>query len=265
MQNFAYKDAAVTMIQALDPSRIVYGDNHLLAVDKPAGVPSQPDASGDPSLIDMAKAWVKEKYAKPGAVYLALLHRLDRPVSGIVLTARTDKAASRLADAFRRRAVAKRYLALVECAAPPEAAARLEDRLADNGNGGSRIVASGGTEARLSYTTLGRSAEGGRALLLVDLETGGKHQIRVQLASKGLPIVGDFRYGAFGKPARPEPVAGGRAILLHAAGTAFEHPVGKGRLDLRRGPPGHWRRHLAGLELDRAAGEWLNPGVETGG
>lgn len=239
--------------------QLVYSDNHLLAIDKPAGLPSQPDASGDPSLIDAAKAWVKETYHKPGDVYLALLHRLDRPVSGVILTARTDKAAGRMADRFRRRAVEKRYLALVECAAEPPEAERLVDALAEKDGGGMHLVKHGGREARLAYRVLGRDKTARRALLLVELETGVKHQIRLQLAGRGLPVVGDFRYGAFGKPARPEPVNGGRAILLHSAGMAFDHPVGRGWLDVRAGPPEYWEKWLSGMDLAAAAREWLRP------
>lgn len=235
--------------------RIVYEDNHLLAVDKPAGTPSQPDSSGDPSLIEEAKLWVKEKYAKPGEVYLALLHRLDRPVSGIVLLARTDKAAKRMADRFRRRAVEKKYLVLVERKADPGPGARLADTLRERDGGGMEIARSGeGKQASLSYQTLAEA--GGRALLLVTLETGVKHQIRLQLASRGLPVVGDFRYGAFGKPARPEPVMDGRAILLHAFGLAFDHPVGKGPLELRCPPPEYWRDKLADMKIEPQLVGW---------
>jgi 23S rRNA pseudouridine1911/1915/1917 synthase len=227
---------------------VVHLDNHLLAVDKPSGMPSQPDPSGDPALPDLARAWLKSEFNKPGKVYLAPLHRLDRPVSGVALLARTDKAAGRMARLFRERRVEKRYLALCECVGEPEAAAALEGVLTPGPAGGMRAGGRAGQpgarRARLSYATLGRSGNGRFALLLVRLETGVKHQIRAQLAAAGLPVAGDFRYGPFGRPARPEAVAGGRAILLHAAQLRFEHPVGKGETRIGAPPPEHWRKHL---------------------
>ena len=236
--------------------KFVYCDNHLLAADKPSGLPSQPDASGDASLADLAKEYVRAEFAKPGEVYLALLHRLDRPTSGLVLLARTSKAAARMADAFRRRTVDKRYLALVECSAAPENERRLTDYLSPLGNGGMKVAprkTGDSREARLAYRTLAVRNDGGRALLEIGLETGVKHQIRCQLAHAGLPVVGDFRYGPFGKPARPEAIADGRAILLHAWRVGFEHPVRREPVLLTAPPPAHWREPLAALpagELD---------------
>ncbi|MDR3210784.1 MAG: RNA pseudouridine synthase [Planctomycetota bacterium] len=226
--------------------RIVFEDNHLLLVDKPAGIPSQPDASGDPSLVDMAREWLREKYAKPGRVYIALLHRLDRPVSGLVLFAKTDKAASRMGGVIRRREMEKYYLALVETRSDPGREARLVDFLQES-ESGMRVVKDlrpGAREARLSYQTLAQAPGVNRALLQVRLETGVKHQIRAQLAWRGLTILGDFRYGPQGKTARPVRVAGGRAILLHASGLGFTHPVAKSQLFFRSLPPGHWREFV---------------------
>lgn len=239
----------------------LYADNHLLAVNKPAGLPAQPDESGDEALIDLAKAWVRRKGNKPGDVYLALLHRLDRPTSGVVLLARTSKAAGRMADLFRRREIEKRYLALVECRAEPDAEGRLENFLAPNPGGGMRVVAgreAGAREARLAYRTL--AAGGGRALLEILLETGVKHQIRCQLAKIGLPVVGDFRYGAFGRVARPEPVAGGRAILLHAWRAAFVHPVRREPVAIAAPHPEFWRDFLSPLP---GAARLLATGTES--
>lgn len=224
---------------------IIHIDNHLLAANKPAGLPSQPDESGDPSLADWAKAYLKREFSKPGQVYLALLHRLDRPTSGVVLMARTEKAAGRMADLFRRREVEKRYLALVECRADPGGGKTLRSFLAPAANGSMREHPSerpGAREARLSYRTLGQC--GGKALLEINLGTGVKHQIRCQLAGIGLPVTGDFRYGAFGETARPEAVAEGRAILLHAHRVRFVHPVRREPAALTAPPPGHWLPYL---------------------
>lgn len=228
----------------------IYEDNHLLVADKPSGMPSQPDASGDRSLDVAAKDYLRRKYDKPGEVYLGLLHRLDRPTSGVVLMARTGKAAGRMADLFRRREIEKRYLALVECHAEPKGTEALRTLLVPAGNGGmtvSKGKSEGVREARLSYRLLGRSANGRRALLEVNLETGVKHQIRCQLAWAGLPVVGDFRYGASGEVARPEPVAGGRAVLLHAWRVRFVHPVRREELAIAAPVPGHWRGYLDGF------------------
>lgn len=239
----------------------IYEDNHLLAADKPSGMPSQPDASRDRSLDVAAKDYLRRKYDKPGEVYLGLLHRLDRPTSGVVLMARTGKAAGRMADLFRRREIEKRYLALVECHAEPKETEALRTLLAPAGNGGMVVAkgkVEGAREARLSYRLLGRSTDGRRALLKVDLETGVKHQIRCQLAWVGLPVVGDFRYGVSGEVARPDPVAGGRAVLLHAWRVRFVHPVRREELAITAPVPGHWGGYLdrfpdIGPELTRGA------------
>ncbi|MDR1535491.1 MAG: RNA pseudouridine synthase [Planctomycetota bacterium] len=225
---------------------VVYRDNHLLALDKPAGLPSQPDASGDAALVDLARESLRREFAKPGGVYLALAHRLDRPTSGIVLAARTGKAARRLAEAFRKREVRKTYLALVEAPAAFRPEGELRDWLAGDGRGGMRPAGSGtpgAREAVLAYRRL--AAASGRALLEVDLLTGVKHQIRRQLANLGLPVVGDFRYGSGGGKPPPVPVAGGRAILLHAWRIGLVHPVRREALELSAPPPPFWRDYLA--------------------
>lgn len=250
-------------------ANVLYEDNHLLVVDKPAGMPSQPDSSGDISLDAAAREYLRLKYAKPGEAYLGLLHRLDRPTSGVVVLAKTGKAAGRMADMFRRRAVDKLYLALTECHAPPEKEARFRDVLAPLANGGMRVSAGGSgkhadkksREAELFYRLSGMRADGGRALLLVNLLTGVKHQIRCQLAARGLPVAGDFRYGPFGEPARPEAVAGGKAILLHAFKVAFEHPVRHEPVVIAAPPPDHWKPFLSELpegcrNPDAMEGRW---------
>lgn len=227
--------------------RVIHEDNHLLVVDKPAGMPSQPDDSGDVSLDVLAKEWLRVKYAKPGNVYLGLLHRLDRPTSGIVLLARTDKAASRMAEKFRRREVEKTYFAIVETADSLPDAGDADDTLEPNRSGGMRVARGGGGDkarkASLSWNVLARGDKG-RALVRVALHSGVKHQIRCQLAWRGCPVVGDFRYGPKGAPARPRPVAEGRAILLHAGRVAFVHPVKGERLELSAPPPEFWRTFL---------------------
>lgn len=221
----------------------LYEDNHLLAANKPAGLPSQPDASGDAALDDLAKEYLREKYKKPGNIYLALLHRLDRPTSGIVLLARTEKAAGRMAELFRKRDIHKTYYAVVENAASLPDAGTAEDMLEPNQSGGMIVTRGAGKgdkarRAELAWKVLART--GARAVLAIDLRTGVKHQIRVQLAHRACPVVGDFRYGVKGAPARPEPVANGRAILLHAGRVAFTHPVRKEPVEITAPAPDFW-------------------------
>ena len=171
---------------------IIYEDNHLLIAVKPQGVLTQSDQTGDESLQEQLKAYIKEKYQKPGAVYLGLVHRMDRPVGGLVAFARTSKAASRLSEQLRAHRMEREYLAVVENADLPDSGT-LRDFLAkDEATGNVTIVgadAQGAQEARLAYRVLARDAERDTALLHIRLETGRKHQIRVQLAHAGHPIL----------------------------------------------------------------------------
>jgi len=225
---------------------ILHEDNHLLAVVKPAGLLVQGDRSGDPSLLDVCKAYLKTAYGKPGNVFLGLVHRLDRPVSGVVLLARTSKAASRLSAQFRERSVHKTYLAVVE-GVPPETGGTLVHHLADRADAGGRTRCAatpfdGSRQGRLSYRTLAGDAR--RTLLRVEPETGRRHQIRAQLAAVGCPVAGDIKYGASSR--RPD-----RSIALHAWRLSCRHPVGGAALVLKAPPP--------------SGGPWLEiPSDETG-
>jgi len=215
--------------------QVLLEDNHLLAVVKPPGVLVQGDASGDATLVDAARAYLKRKYGKPGKVYLGLVHRLDRPVSGVVLLARTSKAAGRLSRQFRERTVAKVYLAIAE-GRPPADRGELIAHLADRGDrqGVTRAAAEpfpGSREASLAYTVL--DAAQGRSLLRIEPRTGRRHQIRAQFGLIGCPIVGDVKYGA---PSRRVD----RSILLHAGRLAVEHPVRAERIVVEAPPPADW-------------------------
>ena len=216
--------------------KTLFEDNHLLALDKPYGVPVQPDASQDPCLLEQARRYVKEKYAKPGRVFLALAHRLDRPVSGVLLLARTGKAAGRLAALFRERKAAKLYHAVVHPLDgfgdfPAGTMIELINGFIPGNNGqASRIRPRdepGVRNAALECLVLGHGCAAGRRATLLEVRprTGYKHQIRAQLAWAGMPVAGDFRYGPHGQPARPTPLAGGRAIALHATRLEILHPV----------------------------------------
>ena len=203
---------------------VLYEDNHLLAVSKAPGEIVQGDRTGDEPLVETCKAYIKEKYSKPGAVFLGVAHRLDRPVSGVVLFARTSKALTRLNDAFRRRDdLEKVYLALVE-GHPDRPAATLTHHLLRNRDQNKSYPVREGTkeakeakEAVLEYRVVAQPTEG-QTLLEIHLHTGRHHQIRAQLAAIGCPIIGDIKYGA----SLPLPDA---SIALHARSLTLNHPV----------------------------------------
>ena len=194
----------------------VYEDNHLLVAVKPQGQLTQSDETGDLSLQDECKQYIKEKYQKPGEVYLGLVHRLDRPVGGLVAFARTSKAASRLSEQLRTHHMEREYLAVVEGEDLP-ARGDLRDWLLQGEDGLVRVVPEGtpgAKEARLRYERLG--ARDGTALVHLRLETGRKHQIRVQLSHLGYPIRYDMRYGHGER---------GRDIALFGAVLRLTHPT----------------------------------------
>lgn len=195
---------------------ILYVDNHLLVVVKPPMLPVQADASGDEDLLSLLKAYIKEKYDKPGAVYLGLVHRLDRPVGGVMVFARTSKAAGRLCAQFQGRGVEKRYAALVT--GTPRPHAMLSDFILRGEDNGSRLCSSdtpGAKSARLHYQRIGEAQ--GLSLLDIELGTGRHHQIRAQLSGHGLPIWGDQRYNPEARPGQP--------IALFAYALSFDHPT----------------------------------------
>lgn len=211
--------------------QVLCEDNHIIAVNKKVGDLVQGDQSGDPSLVDTVKLYIKEKYDKRGNVYLGVVHRLDRPTSGVVLFARTSKALQRLNGLFRESRVRKLYWAVVkEC--PPKPADTLIHYLKRNRDRNKSYAhdtpVSGGKEARLSYRwvlSLDRYH-----LLEIDLHTGRHHQIRAQLASIGCHVKGDLKYGF--PHSNPD---GG--IHLHAREVTFEHPVQKTPVRVVADPP----------------------------
>lgn len=194
---------------------IRYCDNHLLVAEKPSNMPSQADISGDMDILTLMKAYVKEAYQKPGDAYLGLVHRLDRPVGGLMVFARTSKAAARLSAQIRARSMRRTYLAVVEGNAMDTAL--LVGTVQHDGKV---------QEAILSYVCLARNDV--FSLLRVQLETGRKHQIRIQLAQQKLPIFGDMRYGQ-GKT--------GQQIALYATSLALSHPTTKKQLTFESAPP----------------------------
>lgn len=218
---------------------VLYEDNHLLVLNKPSDLPTMGVEANRSSLIDAAKRYVKQRYSKPGNVYLGVVSRLDSLVSGVVVFARTSKAAARLTEQFRSRRVEKTYWAIVE-GAVPSGEQRCVDWIAkDERAQRMRVVdpaAAGAQEAKLTYRTV-RSVQGG-TLVEIELETGRKHQIRVQLAARGHAILGDRKYGA--RTAFPA------GIALHARRLRLEHPVRREPLEAVAPVPKSWR--MLGVE-----------------
>lgn len=207
---------------------IVYEDNHLLIVVKPANMLTQADASGDPDLHSTMKQYIAEKYHKPGAVYLGLVHRLDRPVGGLVALAKTSKAADRLSAQVRDKTLARQYVAAVRGRAPERGELR-DWLLKDERTNTVRAVPAntpGAKDAKLVFARCGEAE--GLSLLRVKLFTGRSHQIRVQLSHAGLPIWGDARYGG-GRP--------GEQIALWGAHLGLVHPTKKEIMQFDALPP----------------------------
>lgn len=205
---------------------VLYEDNHIIVVNKEAGEIVQGDKSGDLPLSEMVKAYIKEKYAKPGNVFCGVTHRIDRPVSGLVVFARTSKALERLNRMFREGEVHKTYRALVE-GHPAKDEDLLENYLVSDGRINKTFPAASDTPGaklcKLRYRTLQKGER--YTLLEVELLTGRKHQIRAQLSAMGNPIKGDLKYGA----RRSNPDGG---ISLQAYNIRFTHPVSREPIDI---------------------------------
>ena len=214
--------------------KVLQADNHLLFVEKPANMPVQADSSRDLDLLSACKGFIKERLEKPGEVYLGLVHRLDRPVSGTMVFARTSKAASRLSEAFRSHDTDKRYWAVGQGVCGKEL--RLEDWLVkDEKTGMVRVVPKntpGAKDARLTARPI--ASREGLTLFEVELETGRPHQIRVQLKHAGFPLWGDARYGG-GQP--------GQQLCLWAHSLTVMHPTRKEPVTVtsRPGANGAWK------------------------
>lgn len=198
---------------------ILYEDNHVLVVEKPVNIPVQGDSSNDSHMLDLLKADLKKRYQKPGNVYLGLIHRLDRPVGGVMIFAKTSKAASRLSDQSRRRAIDRSYLAIIH-GRMPDASGELVDYLFKDGKENKVYIASpnqkDAKKAILTYKELYSFND--LSLLSVQLHTGRPHQIRVQLSAVGCPIYGDQKYGE-------HVTKKGAQIALWAHQLKFKHPT----------------------------------------
>jgi 23S rRNA pseudouridine1911/1915/1917 synthase len=222
------------------PLDILFEDNHCIAVAKPAGVPSAHYEGREQTLDRAVKAYLKEKYHKPGNVFLGVVHRLDKPVSGVLLFARTSKAAARLSRQFREGSIEKIYWAIVDGENLP-AAGSLEDwLLKDKDAGRVEVVeprADGARQALLHYQRRGQY--GGLSWLEIRPQTGRTHQLRVQLAHHGHPIYGDAKYGSVH--------TFNGAVALHGRALTFLHPISYDPVTLTAELPRHWRGRFAHL------------------
>ena len=201
--------------------KVIYEDNHIIVVEKIPNVPSQSDKTGDIDMLTMVKQYIKEKYNKPGNVYLGLVHRLDRPVGGIMIFAKTSKSASRLSDQVREKVFKKKYLAVVDGKIENKSGT-LEDYLyKDERNNISKVVNKNKKNAKLAkldYEVIKYDEVKNLSLVKVNLHTGRHHQIRVQLSNFGHSIFGDQKYGTRGQ---------GKQIALWAYELTINHPITK--------------------------------------
>lgn len=216
--------------------KVIYEDNHIIVVEKVPNIPSQADKTGDVDMLSLVKDYIKEKYNKPGNVYLGLVHRLDRPVGGIMIFAKTSKAASRLSNEVREKVFKKKYLAVVDGKIEEEKGT-LEDYLyKDQRNNISKVVnkdKKNAKFAKLDYEVLKYNKIKDLSLVKINLHTGRHHQIRVQLSNFGHSIFGDQKYGKRGR---------GKQIALWAYELTIKHPTTKEEMTFKDlpEPKGTW-------------------------
>lgn len=215
-------------MKSYDSINILYADNHIVVANKPGGLLTQPNLSLEPSLESLVKDWLKDKYEKKGNVFLHVIHRLDRPVSGLVLFARTTKALGRLNLKMKNKEIQRTYLAEVEGVLRPKEGCL--DHYLVHGDHCALVVDAQhpeGKHARLFYKTLQEKQLS--TVIEVNLETGRYHQIRAQMSAIGHPVSGDKKYGSS--------VHHGESIRLHSYKLAFEHPVTQEMVSLEAPPP----------------------------
>jgi len=216
--------------------KVLYEDNHIIVVEKPVNIPSQGDKTGDIDMLTIVKEYIKEKYNKPGEVYLGLVHRLDRPTGGVMVFARTSKAASRLSEQVRNKEFEKSYLAIVDGRMEKESGTMKDYLLKNEKTNTSKVVEPGtknAKEAILDYEVIKYNEEINLSVVKVHLHTGRHHQIRVQFASRGHSLCGDQKYGTRGR---------GKQLSLWAYYLSFNHPTTKERLEFEDYPEkvGSW-------------------------
>ena len=217
--------------------KVIFEDNHIIVVEKKPNIPSQGDKTNDVDMLTIVKQYIKEKYNKPGEVYLGLVHRLDRPVGGVMVFAKTSKAAARLSEEVRNKVFKKQYLAIVD-GKFEEKLGTFEDYLLKNEKNNMSKVVKEGTKnakyAKLDYEVLTYNEEINLSVLKINLHTGRHHQIRVQLSSRNHSIYGDQKYGTRGR---------GKQIALWAYSLTIVHPTTKEELTFRSIPDkiGSWK------------------------
>lgn len=217
--------------------KVLYEDNHIIVVEKKPNIPSQGDKTNDIDMLTIVKQYIKEKYNKPGDVYLGLIHRLDRPVGGVMVFARTSKAAARLSEEVRNKVFKKKYLTIVD-GRFEKRTDTLEDYLLKNEKNNLSKVVKEGTKnaklAKLDYEEVTYNEETNLSLLKINLYTGRHHQIRVQLSSRGHSICGDQKYGTRGR---------GKQIALWAYSLTIVHPITKEEMTFESLPEkiGGWK------------------------
>ncbi len=217
--------------------KILYEDNHIIVVRKPVNVPSQGDKTGDEDMLTIIKKYIKEKYNKPGEIYLGLVHRLDRPTGGVMVFAKTSKAASRLSEQVREKQIYKRYLCIVDGKLEKDEDTWKDYLLKNERNNMSKVVkenTKNAKEAILDYEVIKYNEEINLSVVKVNLHTGRHHQIRVQFASRNHSLYGDQKYGTRGI---------GKQLALWAYSLSFIHPVKKERMEFEDYPEmiGSWR------------------------
>ncbi|HPR37941.1 MAG TPA: RluA family pseudouridine synthase [Spirochaetota bacterium] len=216
---------------------IIHEDNHIIVADKPAGILTQGDYSGEESLLEMIKEYIRIKYNKPGEAFIGLVHRLDRPVSGLLVFARTSKAAARLQKEFTSGRIKKFYLAVVETGSELNPGWNKLENFLERDRDITYVVPSAtarSEKAVLYYNELLK--EKNFSLILIKLDTGKKHQIRAQLSGIGKPVAGDKKYGSKNSAAE--------SILLHSAWLSFKHPVKDEIMQFYSAPPAIFRKFI---------------------
>ena len=217
--------------------KVLYEENHIIVVEKPVNIPSQGDKTGDEDMLSIIKKYLKEKYNKPGEVYLGLVHRLDRPTGGVMVFARTSKAASRLSEQIREKQMHKKYLCIVDGKMENTKGSMKDFLLKNEKTNTSKVVKEGtknAKEAILDYEVVKYNEEINMSVVKVDLHTGRHHQIRVQFSSRGHSLSGDQKYGTRGR---------GKGLALWAYSLSFLHPITKERIEFEDYPEvtGSWK------------------------
>ena len=217
--------------------KVLYEDNHIIVVEKIPNIPSQADKTGDEDMLTIIKAYLKEKYNKPGNVYLGLVHRLDRPVGGVMVFAKTSKAASRLSEEIRNKTFKKTYLAIVNGKMESTSGEFVDYLWKDEKQNTSYVVKEGKKNsklAKLNYESIAYNEKENLSLVKIDLQTGRHHQIRVQFSSRMHALYGDSKYHGRGA---------GSGICLWAYKIKFVHPVKKEKMEFEDFPPkeGMWK------------------------